>query len=64
MQLMIAFATIGLIDGRIGGDERFFFFNPADSGKNYNYDGNEVLVDAIKRGYRGAYWDILRKLSA
>ena len=53
----------GLIDRRIGGDERFFFFNPAETSKNYNYNGNEVLVDAIKRGYRGAYWDILRRLS-
>jgi radical SAM superfamily enzyme YgiQ (UPF0313 family) len=52
-----------LINRHIGGDERFFFFNPDDSEQNYNYDGNEVLVDAIGRGYRGAYWDILRRLA-
>lgn len=51
-----------LLDRLIGGDERFFFFNPSDAGQNYNYNGNEVLVDAIDRGYRGAYWDILRRL--
>jgi radical SAM superfamily enzyme YgiQ (UPF0313 family) len=52
-----------LLDRRIGGDERFFFFNPAEASQNYNYNDNEVLVNAILGGYRGAYWDILRRLS-
>jgi radical SAM superfamily enzyme YgiQ (UPF0313 family) len=43
-------------------DERFLFFNPEDKNKNYNYNANQILVDAIRNGYRGAYWDILRRL--
>jgi radical SAM superfamily enzyme YgiQ (UPF0313 family) len=46
----------------IGGDERFFLASPADAEKNYNYNDNTVLVNAIKAGYRGAFWDILRRL--
>ena len=30
--------------------------------RNYNYSGHDLLCDAIRRGYRGAYWDILRRL--
>ena len=44
------------------GDERFLFFDP-NSESNYNYNANEVLVQAIRGGCRGAYWDILRRLS-
>jgi radical SAM superfamily enzyme YgiQ (UPF0313 family) len=53
----------------IGGDERFF--EPAletdlersDSGPdNYNYNQNLPLIEAIGKGARGAYWDILRRL--
>jgi hypothetical protein len=51
------------IDRLIGDDERFFFFNAGDREKNYNYDNNEVLVDAIAAGQRGAYWDILRRIA-
>ena len=43
------------------GDDRRFFFNPSGPDKNYNYNDNQVLVDAIGEGYRGAYWDILRR---
>ncbi len=52
-----------LIDRLIGDDERFFFFNPEDRKKNYNYDNNEVLMGAIAAGQRGAYWDILRRIA-
>ena len=48
----------------IGDDRRFFFTTRDDQEKGYNYNQNQVLVEAIKRGYRGAYWDILRRLSA
>ncbi|MFC1854209.1 B12-binding domain-containing radical SAM protein [candidate division CSSED10-310 bacterium] len=44
-------------------DERFLFFNPENPNKNYNYSAHEGLVQAIKQGHRGAYWDILSKLS-
>ena len=47
----------------IGGDERFFFMAAAEADRNYNYNDNTVLVDAIKQGHRGAFWDILRVLS-
>jgi len=44
-------------------DPRFFFADPRKKGRNYNYNDNQILVDAIARGYRGAYWDILRRLA-
>jgi radical SAM superfamily enzyme YgiQ (UPF0313 family) len=46
----------------IGDDSRFLFFNPDNPDKNYNYNANQRLVDAIRDGARGAYWDILRGL--
>jgi radical SAM superfamily enzyme YgiQ (UPF0313 family) len=50
-----------LLDKLIGGDERFFFFEPSRPERNYNYNANQLLEDAIRDGYRGAYWDILRQ---
>ena len=47
----------------IGGDERFFFTSKSAGDQNYNYNENTVLVNAISAGYRGAYWDILRRLT-
>ena len=44
-------------------DERFFFVSPDEVDQNYNYNDNSLLVNAIKEGYRGAFWDILRRLS-
>ena len=55
-------AISSFIEQLIGTDPMFFFANPADMNRNYNYNENQLLVDAIRRGYRGAYWDILRKL--
>jgi len=57
----IADIVFELLDKLIGDDERFLFFDPSKAEKNYNYNANQILVDAIKEGYRGAYWDILRK---
>ncbi len=48
----------------IEGDSRFFFATKDDQERGYNYNQNQVLIEAIKNGYRGAYWDILRRLSA
>jgi radical SAM superfamily enzyme YgiQ (UPF0313 family) len=56
----IANMAFELLDRLIGDDERFFFFDPSRPDRNYNYNANERLVDAIQEGYRGAYWDILR----
>ncbi|MDP2719290.1 MAG: radical SAM protein [Dehalococcoidia bacterium] len=44
-------------------DERFFFGTHEAGDANYNYNDNSILVNAIKNGYRGAYWDILRRLA-
>ncbi len=46
----------------IGGDERFFYVSPSEAERNYNYNDNTMLVNAIKAGYRGAFWDILRRI--
>lgn len=47
----------------IAGDERFFPPPRIKDATNYNYNDNRVLTDAISRGMRGAYWDILRRLA-
>jgi len=46
----------------IAGDERFYSNFPNAGNKNYNYNENILLVQAIRDGYRGAFWDILRRL--
>ncbi len=46
----------------VGNDERFFLPSNEQVETNYNYNDNTVLVNAIKNGARGAYWDILRRL--
>jgi radical SAM superfamily enzyme YgiQ (UPF0313 family) len=53
-----------LLDTLIGDDPRFLFFDPSKPDKNYNYNANQRLVAAIAQGYRGAYWDILRRLES
>lgn len=52
-----------LLDELIGDDSRYLFFDPSRPAKNYNYNANQRLSDAIAAGYRGAYWDILRRLA-
>ena len=47
----------------VGDDERFFFMSGEAADRNYNYNDNIVLTSAIRDGYRGAFWDILRRLS-
>jgi len=54
--------VFGILDRLIGGDGRFLFFDPSNPSRNYNYNANELLQNAISDGYRGAYWDILRRL--
>jgi len=56
-----------LVRDLIAGDERFFEPMPEISeetatSKNHNYNDNIELVEAIKNGARGAYWDILHQL--
>jgi hypothetical protein len=57
----VAPVLFDLLDTLIAGDERFLFFDPGRPDRNYNYNANRLLVDAIREGYRGAYWDILRR---
>jgi radical SAM superfamily enzyme YgiQ (UPF0313 family) len=45
----------------IGDDRRFLFYDPSRPKQNYNYNANQRLVEAIQQGYRGAFWDILRR---
>lgn len=46
----------------VAGDSRFFFGGTEDIAENYNYNDNTKLVQAIKQGYKGAFWDILRRI--
>lgn len=44
------------LEKTIGGDRRFFF-----AASSHNYDDNAALVDLIRGGARGAFWDILAR---
>ncbi|NVM29661.1 MAG: radical SAM protein [Candidatus Helarchaeota archaeon] len=55
-------SIFSFISQLVGKDPIWFFADP-DAEANYNYNENQVLVDAIRKGYRGAYWDILRRMS-
>jgi len=52
----------------IGDDKRFFpptveiTQTSAGESGDHNYNDNTILVEAIRNGARGAYWDILRKI--
>jgi hypothetical protein len=55
---------VARIKAQIAGDQRFLFGWPDDTQADYNYDDNPELVQAIRDGHRGAYWDILRRARA
>lgn len=59
----IASDVFGWLQEWVGDDPRFLFYDPNRPRQNYNYNDNQRLVNAIESGYRGAYWDILRRLS-
>jgi len=46
----------------VAGDTRFFLPSREEVESNYNYNDNSVLVNAIRDGARGAYWNILRQM--
>ncbi len=48
----------------IGGDPRFLVGETGDAPENYNYNDNTALARAIKAGYRGAFWDIMRRVES
>ena len=47
----------------VGDDPRFLLGRRTDANLDYNYNDNPQLTAAIKQGHRGAYWDILRRVS-
>jgi radical SAM superfamily enzyme YgiQ (UPF0313 family) len=53
----------GYLKNLISDDPRFFFAKSDDLKQNYNYNRNLPLVRAIRKGARGAYWDILRQMA-
>lgn len=55
----VASFIMDLLDELIGEDSRFLFFNTSKPGKGYNYSANDHLVEMIRSGRRGAYWDML-----
>jgi len=53
----------GLVWSLVKDDNRFFAADPEQADRNYNYNDNSVLAEAIRAGERGAYWDILRRIA-
>ena len=51
------------LDGLIGNDRRSLFGNRKGVNRNYNYNDNCILAKAIAQGYRGAFWDVLRRIN-
>jgi len=54
-----------LVKDLIAGDDRFFEpveEKPEADATDHNYNDNTELTDAIEKGARGAYWDILHQL--
>jgi hypothetical protein len=51
------------LHGIVGDDPRFLLGRRTDANPDYNYNDNPELTAAIKCGHRGAYWDILRRVS-
>jgi len=50
------------LEALVGGDPRFFLPVSSARNENYNYNENTVLVDALRGGHRGAFWDVLRRI--
>jgi hypothetical protein len=47
---------------QIAGDPRFLLGSRRNVERNYNYNENSRLMEAIQQGYRGAFWDILKRM--
>lgn len=52
----------GFVRDLVGTDERFFLPSGPEAERDCNYNDNTLLADAIAKGARGAYWDILRRM--
>lgn len=51
------------VERQIAGDPRFLLGSRKNVERNYNYNENSRLMEAIQQGYRGAFWDILKRMS-
>jgi radical SAM superfamily enzyme YgiQ (UPF0313 family) len=51
------------LHGLVGDDSRFLLGRRTEANPDYNYNDNPELTQAIASGHRGAYWDILRRVS-
>jgi len=51
------------LHGLVGDDPRFLLGRRTDANPDYNYNDNPELTEAIRNGYRGAYWDIFRRVA-
>ncbi len=58
----VGLGVVDYISSLVEGDPRFLHASPDQVAGNYNYNDNSVLVQAIRSGYKGAYWDTLRRL--
>ena len=52
---------LGVVRNCLGDDPRFLLLAGPEDERSYNYVGDTWLSDAIARGARGAYWDIIRR---
>jgi len=51
----------GAVDPALARKPRSCVQGRGKGGVDYNYNQNQILMQAIKQGYKGAYWDILRR---
>jgi len=51
------------LEALVGGDPIFLLARRTDAHPDYNYNDNPQLTEAIRKGHRGAFWDILRRVS-
>jgi hypothetical protein len=51
------------VERQIAEDPRFLLGSRKNVERNYNYNENSRLMEAIQQGYRGAFWDILKRMS-
>jgi hypothetical protein len=47
----------------VGNDPRFLLGRRTEANPDFNYNDNPALTEAIQSGHRGAYWDILRRVT-
>jgi len=64
MSPQLGLDPVGFVRDLVGDDPRFFLPGGPDEKRDYNYNGNDRLVQALSRGERGAYWDILRRIAS